>query len=77
MTQAGWALVCYDVIAVVMVLWLWVHGYVVWIWDCGHAERRDETLWWAQREGDDGGVGLEALVRDGLVENEMRRLGLV
>jgi len=77
MSRAAWALVAYDVIAVVLVLWLWVRGYMDDIWYCGRrerAERRDIAALWTQRVS---GVGMEFLVHDGVVENEMRRLGMV
>ncbi|KAF2687836.1 hypothetical protein K458DRAFT_385406 [Lentithecium fluviatile CBS 122367] len=76
MVPVGWALAYYDAAAVLVVLWLWIRGYADSIWDCGRrarAERREIAQWWADREEWSG----EALVRDELVYEEMRRMGII
>ena len=77
LNQAAWALVCYDFFAAVLVLWMWFHGFVLGIWDrrsIARVGRRDGAPLWGQRNGE---ARLDILVRGALVEDEMRRLGMV
>jgi hypothetical protein len=77
MGPVGWGLICYDFVTFLVLLWLWVHGYVDGVWDCGRrarAERREAARWWADREG--GEMESEMLYRDEVLHERMRRMGM-
>jgi hypothetical protein len=78
-TPVGGLLLCYDILNIMLLLWIWISGYRIDNWRLRRPVRRVDVArvqetYEAMVERERRRVGM--LVRHELVESEMRRLGM-
>jgi hypothetical protein len=71
LNSAAYGLLCYDVLAMAILCWLWWGGYLKWMTEqpAQRVQRREVDRWGMQRD--------ERLGRQALIESEMRRMGMI